>query len=272
MISKINKLTIEQELEIINKKKDGYSLKSIMCEYYIKNPKTIYDIIKRNGRDKLIANKKYNVNENFFENIDTEEKAYWLGFLYADGYVRMKYDRSGELKLKLGIKDKGHVELFSKSIESNHKIKDFISDVIVDKIKHSSMCSSLSIYNTKIVKDLYIHGCTNKKTFTIRFPNLDKELERHFIRGYFDGDGCIHLYRNSKNSIAASCTISSNYDFIFDLLGIIGYGNIYKQGNIYNLRIGKKNDIIKLYDYLYCDSTFYLGRKKDIFDKHLNTN
>ena len=62
--------------------------------------KTVSDIIKRDGNPHIIANKKYTVNENYFENIDNEEKAYWLGFLYADGYVRMKDGRSGELKLK----------------------------------------------------------------------------------------------------------------------------------------------------------------------------
>ena len=86
-------MTTEQELEIIKKKNDGVKLSVIMEEYSIKTPKTIYDIIKRNGIKK-IGNKKYNVDENYFSIIDNEYKAYWLGFLYADGYVRMKYNRS----------------------------------------------------------------------------------------------------------------------------------------------------------------------------------
>lgn len=261
-----NKLNLNQELEIISKRKEGHSLKEIMNEYGIKNAKTIYDIIQRNGRDKLIANKKYNVNEEFFTIIDTEEKAYWLGFLYADGYVRMKYNRSGELRLKLGLKDRNHIELFTKSINSSHKIKDIISSVTVKGIKHISECSTLSIYNTKIVQDLYKHGCTNNKTFTIRFPNLNKDLERHFIRGYFDGDGCVY---NRKNTNKLEINIISNYSFISDLLNIVGCGYIHKHGRVYTWNLYKKSDVQLFYNYLYDNSNIYLSRKKDIFEKNI---
>ena len=67
-------MTREQELEIIEKRKNKVPIKDILNEYNIKRPKTIYDIIKRHGI-KRIANKKYEVNENYFENIDNEEKA-----------------------------------------------------------------------------------------------------------------------------------------------------------------------------------------------------
>lgn len=89
----------------------------------------IYRILKENGID--FENRKYKVNHNYFEKIDTEEKAYWLGFLYADGYVRIHKQRSGQLKLKLKKMDIEHIEKFKNTIESTQTIDSYISKVKV---------------------------------------------------------------------------------------------------------------------------------------------
>lgn len=178
---KLNKLTIEQELEVIKLKNNKIPVKKIMEQFNIKSNQTVYDIIKRNGRSHQIANKKYNVNSSYFKDINTEEKAYWLGFLYADGYVRLR--RSGELRLKLKQTDKKHIELFKKCIESTHPIKDSVSIVKYSDNKISKSKSSyISINNTKIVRDLIKLGCVNAKSFIIKLPKLKHDLIRHFIR------------------------------------------------------------------------------------------
>lgn len=259
-------MNIEQELEIIKKKNNKIPLKTIMLEYDIKNAKTIYDIIERNGREKTI-NKKYDINESYFSEIDNQDKAYWLGFLYADGYVRMKNNRSGELKLKLAIKDKHHIELFRECLESNHIIKDVITNVVVDGRKYESECSTFSVYNTRLVKDLIKHGCMNNKTFKIRFPSIREDLVRHFIRGYFDGDGYISINKNSAN-----CGITSNNLFLNDIKDILKYGTIRKRKNIYDLLFYSKENIKNFYHFIYDDSNIYLNRKKDVFEKHLLLN
>lgn len=260
-------MTYEQELEIIKKKREGFSNRQIMTEYSIKSVKTIYDIIKRNGIKK-VGNKKYFVDEKYFQNIDSEEKAYWLGFLFADGYVRMKNSRSGELKLKLSSKDKHHIELFNKCLSSNYKIKDSISKVEKNNKVSISNVASLSIYNTNMVGDLIKLGCTNNKTFSIRFPKIDKSLNRHFIRGYFDGDG--NIYKNINRPNSFSITIASNLKFIEDIKKEIGVGSIIEHGNIFLLSIRKIKEVKFLHDYMYCESNIFLKRKKDIFDKIKN--
>lgn len=257
-------MTNEEEIDIINKREMGIPLSDIMKEYSIKSAKTIYDIIKRNGV-KRVGNKKYTVDDKYFEVIDSEEKSYWLGFLYADGYVRLKYNRSGELKLKLSIKDKDHLLLFTKCLSSNYKIREFKSYVVKNGVISQSDVVDTSIYNTKIVKDLIRHGCVSKKTFTIRLPELDTKIIRHFIRGYFDGDGNIYKIKNRPNSFSIS--IASNIDFIKDLKNIIGYGELKKHGNIYLLIISRIEEVKKFYHYIYDGSTFYLKRKKEIFQK-----
>lgn len=255
------------EKEIIKDKNSGMKIKNILKKHNIKSVKTIYDIVKRNGKKHKIPNKKYNVNENYFDMIDTEEKSYWLGFLYADGYVRLKNGRSGELRLKLKKDDKNHIKLFKTSLKSTHKIKDYISKVIVNGKLYESEVSTFSIYNTYLVKSLFKQGCINNKTFILKFPKLNDNFNKHFIRGYFDGDGC------TKNYPGISIVCAS-----FDLLnGILFYLNkqklnlkIYKRNNFYTIEFNNKIKYKRFYDYLYGDSSIYLERKKAIFEKIIN--
>ena len=114
-----------------------------------------------------------------FETIDTEEKAYWLGFLYADGSVGSK-----EHKIELGL-----AEQDLKQIE---KFRDFIG--INNKISYRPTTKSYrySFRSEFCKEDLIKQGCMPKKSLILKFPTEDQvpqNLIRHFIRGYFDGDG-----------------------------------------------------------------------------------
>ena len=269
-------MTREQELEIIEKRKNKVPIKDILNEYNIKRPKTIYDIIKRNGI-KRIANKKYEVNENYFEKIDNEEKAYWLGFLYADGYVRLLNRNSAQLKLKLQTSDKSHIEYFKKCIGSTNPIKDSIDIFKKDGRSYKSYNSTISIYNKKIVKDLISNGCFNNKTQKIRLPKIEENLIYHFIRGYFDGDGSISKIKKSENIFSVS--ICSNKNFIQDLHQILGIGNMYDMKNYSLLIISKMLDIKKFRNLIYENANIYLERKYKKFysiieysDEYYSTN
>lgn len=259
----MKKLTIEEELNVIALKNKKTPIKNIMEKYDIKSSKTIYDILERNGREHLVANKKYNVDDKYFEYINNEEKAYWLGFLYADGYVRLKEGRSGELRLKLKKDDRKHIELFAKSINSTHPIKNMTSKVIVDNVEYISECSTFSVYNTKMVNDLIRHGCINNKTFKIKFPELKNDLIRHFMRGYFDGDGCVNLY--NKNKLRISIT-SGSYNFIKSYMNILKKLNwkqqkLTQQDNAFTIHSGNKHDIGVIFNFFYKNSSIYLNRK-----------
>jgi hypothetical protein len=121
---------------------------------------------------------RYYVNENFFETIDTEEKAYWLGFIAADGNVG-----GTSLKIMLKLSDAGHLEKFKKSIESEHKIR----------IEQKYNRCSISLRSEKIVGDLKKYGITENKSLTLKV-NLNpvpRRLHKHFWRGMVDGDGYI---------------------------------------------------------------------------------
>lgn len=110
-----------------------------------------------------IKREKTKCDGTYFENIDTEEKSYWLGFLYADGYVRRRHE-GGQLKLKLNVKDKNHIEKFKNSIKSDAEIKDGIEFFTKDNRKYESKFSVINIYSLKIVNDLTNLGCVECKT------------------------------------------------------------------------------------------------------------
>ena len=137
---------------------------------------------------------KYNYNKDYFQIIDSADKAYWLGFLYADGCINRNYKneklKSMSLELQLCSDDKHHLEKLNQSLESNVEIHDKISKYKDKEYKSSRLCISC----TKMCYDLIDKGCTPQKTYTIRMPSFDIVPEyymRDFIRGYFDGDGCI---------------------------------------------------------------------------------
>ena len=198
--------------------------------------------------------KKYNINEKFFSNIDSEEKAYWLGFLYADGYIRS--NKLNFVRLKLAIKDLGHMEKFRESIGSNHRIE--IYDSVINPY------CQITIGCKEMVLDLINSGCVNNKGFKIRLPNVQDHLMAHFIRGYFDGDGCI----THKNVNSYCVSIISNIRFINDLKIYLGYGNIninYKNNDLANLNIYKEVRMFR--KYIYDGSTIFLQRKFESFNK-----
>lgn len=138
-----------------------------------------YNIAKDNRR-------KYTVNENYFKNIDSKEKAYWLGFIAADGYVR---EDRGLLQIQLQEKDKNHLNKFLKAVESNKEIM---------KIEQNNFIGyRIYINSRKMINDLVILGCKQNKSLTLKPPNnIPKDLILYWILGYYDGDGGVCIYEN----------------------------------------------------------------------------
>lgn len=205
--------------------------------------------------------RKNTFNFNYFSKIDSEDKAYFLGLIYADGNL---YARRNRLQIFLQSQDKYILELFSKYIEHNGKLYN-------DRgIGFKLILDSKILYN-----DLLKLGLTPNKTFDIRFPDeniLPKELQSHFIRGFFDGDGCISI--SSKTNVNINFT--SNFMFINDIKNILlnngiestNFNKRYKEKEVSSgsISIGKKEyqKILEAYMYKNCKDLF-LSRKKDKF-------
>ncbi|MCZ2224542.1 MAG: hypothetical protein LC122_13035 [Chitinophagales bacterium] len=265
------RLTEEQEKYILEKYNSGISSEDIAKEMNIVGS-TVTRAIKRQGgkiRPATENKRKYKINMDYFEKIDTEEKAYFLGFLYSDGHIH-----SNDNTVTITLKD-NDVEIlkkfsniiygFEKLYEQKRKLKDGTEARYI----------SLSFQGEKIHSDLIKLGCTPVKSHTITFPTfLADNLYRHFIRGVLDGDGCI--YTPSKPGLNPCVDITSNEFFLKGLsehvkntinviCGIYGRKDKKSKG----LQITGKFKIKKFLDYIYKDSTIYLQRKFDKYQEFL---
>lgn len=247
-------LNDKQCLDIITKYNSGVNRNKLAKEYNVSH-KTISNIINRNLRNRSRGNKKYSVNECYFSKIDTEDKAYWLGFLYADGYI---LEKGKALITGLTLKDLEHIEKFKCDINSTHLIKE----------AKTTNNYQLNIYNTKFSKYLVDKGCVPRKTYLIEFPIIESDLINHFIRGYFDGDGSISA--TDKTLQITICCASKTFlekliKFLSDETGV--KNKIYTRKDGLHLYVNASgDDILKIKKYLYKGSKTYLDRKKETFD------
>ena len=201
------------------------------------------------------------LDENYFEQIDTEAKAYFLGLLYADGYNN---EEKGIITLSINKEDIDILEKLKSYIQPTKPIY-----IIKAKKPEHSDIANLTFTSKKLSKDLANNGCVQRKTFKILFPNIKEELKRHFIRGYLDGDGYI-----SKDIKYPETTLIANKDFCLYLKEYLkkqlnincSLGNISKD-LILVIRIGGRKQVVKFLEYLYNNSTIYLYRK---YNKWLN--
>ena len=153
--------------------------------------------------------------ETFFEKIDTEQKAYWLGFIYADGCVVKNHSKDKEgrqlkkysLSIELAEKDKDHLIKFAKTICLNFDESMLYSrerKIYYDHLDEERTygMNAFQVSSKKIVEDLIELGCVPNKSLILKFPTekqVPKNLWMHFIRGYFDGDGWIN--NDGKNNL-----------------------------------------------------------------------
>lgn len=238
------------------------SLKSIAKSIGYNSVDIIYKILRENKitkRGSII--RKHSIDEDYFEKIDTSNKAYILGFIYADGYIR---------KDNLALS----VVVHNKDIDILIKIKNELkSDVNIEHIKNKNH-NRINICSRKICNSLAKLGCRNGKTFKLEFPNLEEFLIPHFVRGFMDGDGCISV-SNKKYGKYISLSFVGTESMINSLKKILKVDNrITFYRNTYALHIGKEVDVIRILDWIYKDANIFLDRKhrKYIeFKKYKNT-
>lgn len=201
-----------------------------------------------------------NFNDDYFEVIDSEEKAYFLGLLFADGNV---YTARNRVQITLANEDAYILQKFADCIGYTGKL-------YIDREKYSK----LILPSKKMCADLTNLGCTPNKSLTLKFPtNLSDELLHHFIRGYFDGDG--HISRDKKLvNPYYHINITSTIEFIIVLKDIllkneITTGNInkrYKDRKVSAHTVYVQNKSAKKFiEYLYEQATVYLTRKQKVY-------
>lgn len=234
------------------------NIKQIHKKYKFKES-TISSILKLNNIP-IHNHKKYFINESWLDIIDCQEKAYFLGFFYADGNCSSKYNR---VSIKLSSKD----EYILKQFNSFFSKENLISHLSRKRYENSAMRNyTIFMFNNKHIHNRLVDlGCFPKKSLTLVFPNnLEKELNNFFwafVRGLIDGDGCLHI----KKSGGITIFLCSTLDFNKKLQEILLLNNInsrlVQHGKIYRLYIDQQNSAKRLLDLIYNNSSIHLIRK-----------
>lgn len=228
---------------------------------------TVFRKLKENCLEKNYPLPRHTYNNRFFENIDTEAKAYWLGFIAADGNIS-KVLSTVEIGLQSG--DKKHLEKFVESLSGTQLVKPKKAPKARTGFGYDPQQSvRVSITSRQMCKDLIANGIIPKKSLVLKFPNnIDNDLLRHFIRGYFDGDGCLSTSGTWKNTgfqfFIAS--IAGTKDFLTELvnkLEPIGITptKILEHDSIYEWKKKGSKQLRLFLDFIYADCTIYLERK-----------
>jgi hypothetical protein len=224
---------------------------------------SIGNVLKKNNIKSRI--RKHNCNENYFEKINSNEKAYWLGLLFADGYVRKRKQSNGRHKqggivgISLKNGDEYLLEKLIIDLESTYKLRK--------QIKDGFLSYKLEVNSSKMVDDLINLGCIPNKSLKLLPPNLTDEFISHFIRGYFDGDGSIGKYGGRfKFSLLGTNEILTWILNYFKNKGMETTPKISKRKNIYTIQVNSKSDIELIKNILYTScNDYYLKRKKEKF-------
>ena len=222
---------------------------------------SLFRLLKKHGvvlHGKPGPKNKIPFNEHYFDNIDTEAKAYWLGFIYADGCVRQHSNGSWVFSLLLGIEDKEHLDNFA---------RDIGLDLPHVKIKKGGAACAVVLVRKSFAQALISKGVVPNKTYLgLVFPDfLGLDLTRHFLRGFLDGDGCWMVHH--KNAVCSF--ISKRLEFLVSLRD-----HLVLHAGVRSVRVAHvpKDDEFritwegnvqgrKLIPYFYEEATVFLRRK-----------
>lgn len=215
-------------------------------------------ILVKSGYKPINYQNEKKLNQDIFDKIDTEEKAYWLGFIYADGSISHNV-----FELQLSNKDINHLNKFKKFLNWSNEIK----------LKDSTNSVRISFRNKYFTNQLKNLGVVERKSLVLTFPNekqVPKKLIRHFIRGYFDGDGCIHFRKNViKKSVMINLLGTPIFLSVLRTYIPIKVNKLYKNNGSDNTLVFQKtgNGAETFLYWLYNNSNIYLDRKITLYKK-----
>lgn len=199
-----------------------------------------------------------NFNEHYFDVIDTEQKAYWLGFIAADGNIRTK--PSSVIRINLARKDIDHLRKFANAVELNRPVREYTAN--------GYLCCSVALGSNIMGTRLVELGIIPAKSHTI-IPKPPLGFEDAYWRGVFDGDGSISI--NDRKRFVASVSFNGNIYMVngfadwLNSKGIFG-GYLAPHYKIFKFKTAGTNKPASILRALYENSSIYLDRKKMLSD------
>ena len=216
-------------------------------------------------RDAKAARRQYHLNEDAFST-SSAEPSYWLGFLLADGCIVEHPKRSLMLRVALQKRDEEHLIALRAFLGAEHPIRY--------NVKTNS--ALLVVASVRLCTDLIRRGCHPRKSLTLTYPETGYFFKRHFVRGYFDGDGSIFVneaaYRQPTiNFVGTLAFLQGLQEVLVTEVSLTKTAIFkHKHRSAYYLAYTGRGNVRKLYDYLYAEPGPYLPRKKAKFEYALD--
>lgn len=251
-------------------------------EYYLANHEKTYNSIRKQfpclpvekeslkrqleilGYETFIKEaKRYHYNKNAFELIKTEEDAYWLGFITADGCIV----QNNRLAINLAQKDEEHLIKFCKYLSMpDNEIHDIIKHSTGGSYTQDNPISCLNICSVQLVKNLKDKNIFPAKSGKeIPYICESKELEKAYIRGLIDGDGYIRSTQSGMGIVGSFEICEYVQNFINDNIYDISKNHIRQHGTIWKLELSNQKATKEILYTLYNNATIFLDRKFKLF-------
>lgn len=276
------KTPIEEDMvnEIIKLYNSGYSVEKIQKELrqYFSTDK-IKSILLKNNISLRTLKESMQIKIQFEERkfpvfddycLESHNGAWLLGFIAADGYLPITKGAKNRIVISLSEKDREILEKIAKEIKYEGEIKKYLS------ADQEHYFVSLAFTSKKIRQQIEDYGIINKKTFKLQhLPNISKEYMMDFIRGYFDGDGCIYKIDRTASPLRISITCASK-DFLEEIANFleqnlkVAHKNLSRDHDNYCISYGHK-DSEKICNTFYNNNFISLQRKKDKYYKIINS-
>jgi hypothetical protein len=231
---------------------------------------TLQTNLKKRGlsRSNKINSRKYLVNHEYFTTIDTPDKAYWLGFYYADGFITRYREQNKYVGVTLKSTDIDHLEKLKLSMSCTYPIKTYKGKTSYGEVTYSR----LIVTSDQMFNDLIKLGVVERKSTILTYPPFDivpENLEWHFIRGYFDGDGSF-----SKATKGYMLKVCGTWEFLTKFAERVGkpdlkLGQRRKGKNSWSLDIGGRLQVQRIADSMYKDASVWLDRKRALYESFI---
>lgn len=245
--------------------------------------------------EKSLYRRAYSVDDNYFSTIDSQKKAYWLGWFITDGYVitKLNTERQGNvnvnhLGLHLQKNDLNVLEELRNDLKSDYPISfrnKRESFYYVNKITQkgnliqSNESCTFEFSSAKMIQDLAKYGIHQNKTYDVVFPKeLDGKYYPGFIAGVISGDGCIDIKKN-RNTYILRCTIAGNLDLVQNIhsilvkeIGVNADKKIFRYehtAQLYRLELNQ-TETIALYNWLQKNGISLMERKNKLIEEFIN--
>ena len=209
---------------------------------------------------------KYTFNHHYFDTIDTPNKAYIVGFIFADGNIYLK---DGKYRLTIGLSQKDKCVLDFINLELGGNLP-----IIKKQVSSKYHSCWFTIDSKHMITALVNVGIKPRKTYLTTIPTIPKRFRKYFLLGVFDGDGCVATYTRTRGKYFCRDykwhIVAKQYltlDKLRNYCSMQQYGNIIKSNSWHVWYVCSRKKILEIYHLLYDGKCWSLNRKKKIFEE-----